>query len=61
MPELCEDESAQELLDLVAGLNDNAAYLEWLEDQLQLCSDLVEMNIDMLIAFNTPRVTASNL
>ena len=60
VPALCPAATitaAQELVDLVGSLNDNSAYLEWLQGRLSLAAQLEEINLEMLIAMIRPRIT----
>ena len=53
VPSLCDDEtiaSAAELVELVADLNDAAAYTAWMKGELAECEMLEEMNIRQKLA-----------
>ena len=57
VPELCTPSSvqaAEELLAMVAELNDVNAYVLWMRAELQKCSETVEMSIDQLIELRKP-------
>lgn len=57
VPELCTPssvEAAQTLIDTVGELNDLNAYVLWMTQQLQTCSETVEMSIDQLIESKKP-------